>query len=270
MQDDQEKSKLDKAKENILQQINNGSEQLSFAKAMAAFIGEQANDEYVAIFFPRDMALCYPAKRLLDAAAGKAGLAGLYYISRNNFAFYSWMANMIDNVASHTKNNPQKFLEEFKNAILKEMKNNEAFRKAIENIKKELDGLGYNGLSKVRFVDSGFKTFPLMMQALFGIFYPDCETKSLALASSIWALDQLYKVPGEKKLRKQSTQILTWHICHPQLGHHESAEDFLMHPFKYDSSARGMVPMLRMINYSLLVSDCLCLGAIALTTWSKV
>ena len=241
--DDYERARLQQSRENILQQIKNGSPQQAFATVMAAFIGSQANDGYVAIFFPRDMALCYPTKRFLDAAAGKSNQAGLYYISRNNFAYYSWMANMIDNIASHTTNNPQKFLEEFKNSILAEMKNNESFRKAIDNIKKELDELGYSELTKVRFVDSGFKTFPLMMQALFGIFYPKCETKSLAIASSVWALEQLNIETWPSDIAaaiKKNPNLAQYAV--PSLGTMESVEDFLVQPFKYDSSVKGMVP----------------------------
>ena len=232
-----------------------GRMQLNLAVVLSAFISQQAignNPEkrgYTNVYLPRDMGLGYTIEKTLSAISGEERDPQIYYLSRDNLEgdVYTKVSDFISalsyNIPFHEKiqgldykDQMKYFLQEIRRQIL----NDKDCVQAVKKIIPELRSLGLikKGV-KVRFVDTGFKTFPIMLQAI--------------LTSD----DDLENIEGDQELMDFYQELNSLDIQTDGLVINSSVTQFLaeLNPKRWDEGGRGLAEMSRfkgMVNPGIL------------------
>jgi hypothetical protein len=169
-----------------------GSLQLNLAVVLSAFVAQQVmknekdGTEYTNVYLPRDMGLGYTIEKTLGEIRGKKKEPNLYYLSRDSLdpLVYETVKNIIERISSSSarvrrelglslEDQRRYFLQEIGKAILTD----ETTAPAAKKIIQELKNLGLiKPNAALRFVDTGYKTFPIMLQAIIA---GDDELKAL-------------------------------------------------------------------------------------------
>ncbi len=245
---------LDKEYRQMLHEALFGSEQQNFAVAIAAWIDQQAVNNgaggYFNIYLPRDGALGYTVEMALRELTGEQQEAGLLHLSRDSFGWvhYDWATRTVDDLKGKFINRDE-FLRALVEAIRKHMDEDEEFKAAIDKVYADIE-LVYtpqirskfnNG--QVRIIDSGFQTFPLLLEALIRDRY-QVKTDGLVIQSSARrVLPDLNTGKWQARVRNiiKGIPFVAQHAV-PLLGAMESDSDFLRHPFRFDSDSQQMMP----------------------------
>ena len=223
------------------------SELQKFAIAITAWLDQQAISNgkggYFNIYFPRDAALGYTAEMALRSIRGESNSsAGVLYVSRDSMEYvhYSWVKEKIDSLKIKPRMDKNKLLEELWEAILVHMDEDSSFKEKMERIFKDIEQLGYDKHSKVRFIDSGFQTFPLMLEAIFrGKYgYKADQTTSLVVSSTALSFLPELDTRTWEWTARQAVKNNPHAVA--SLGNMESADNFLRHPFKYNEATHEM------------------------------
>lgn len=236
---------------NEINSSNKGSLYYTFPLVFSAMLDQQAlsngNAGYANIYFPRDMAYGLPSEKGITAMKTATTSPGLFHLSRASFGSenYSWASGMIDMLASQTKTK-DKFLSEFANQITLRMQHNPGFRKKIEEIEGDLKKAGYFDKTHIRFIDTGFKTFPLFMQALIKRNNPKIVTEGLVMAadsSVVNILPQFNKQSWQEEAKKaiEKNPDLSQY-AYASWGPMEDAESTFLHPMKYNTMNNQISP----------------------------
>ncbi|MBF0522591.1 MAG: hypothetical protein HQL24_05990 [Candidatus Omnitrophica bacterium] len=224
----------------LIQEIEKGPEQLDYAFAMSAFGGEQTinngKGEYQNVTFPRDMGLLYTSEKAVSFLSGEERIPNLFYISGENATFspfYYDVADAIMEANRYSSHNFDKFLSRLKSNIKDMMKKDPAFKAKIEEIQDELRAMGIDKLKKVRFVDSGFKTFPPLFCAILQMMNPEIDVKGLFQFTSLdpKLLPQLDKREWRENVRNAIIRSPAVRYAVADLSLTENME-FLNHPFE--------------------------------------
>ncbi|MBU0548398.1 MAG: hypothetical protein KKH57_06600, partial [Candidatus Omnitrophica bacterium] len=217
------------------------------ALVIATFIAEQAmrkgNGGYFNIYLPRDMALGVPSNYALASLLKiLPPQIGLFYMSRTSIGSgnYSWMSGKIEELRGKGLKGAA-FFSAFAKAIKDHMNDSSSFKSLVEGMIKDLEGLGYFGHEQVRFIDTGFKTFPLFLRALYKMHKPDIKTAGLVINSAVLdILPQLDKAQWEDAIRKylEENPALSGYLNPGTLlGIMESAGTEFAHPFEHQNGA---------------------------------
>ncbi|MBF0522590.1 MAG: hypothetical protein HQL24_05985 [Candidatus Omnitrophica bacterium] len=244
------KQAIDERLEMLMHRIKIGSSQQHYADAMAAWNGEEmvnnGNGDYENVSFPRDMALLYPGEMGISLITGQQRSPKLFYISGSNetfSAYYWWMKEVISEI-SQTCQNLDEFLLELERRIQNRMNEEEEFKAKIEAIQDELEALGVDKLKQVRFVDSGYKTFPLMFSAVLHMKHPEIKVKGLVQESNVKVaiLPQLDRDKWRSNVEKAIRSSLANTYAKASL-HASEDNGLLRHPFYADYPDGVMKPM---------------------------
>ncbi|MCB9757364.1 MAG: hypothetical protein H6753_02930 [Candidatus Omnitrophica bacterium] len=207
---EQQKAVLERA-DAILQQLKSYGKTsrwyfADFGTVIAAFLGEQAiyGQDYFNIYLPRDMGYGYTIQRTLSNLESTDDKdAGMFYLSRASFGqeYYDWfkqnVLSLLDQVDSK-----EEFMAQITGIVKDRMDKDKDFKERLEQIKDEIDRLGYGAKSHVRFIDSSTGRFPTLFQVIFKIYYPNVETKGLVIES----FDQRLLPQLDTKQWRQSIQ----------------------------------------------------------------
>ena len=257
-----EKAEIEKMKKDLIAStLFQNPAQLDFAIAMAAFVEEQmvgnGNDSYTNVFLPRDGALFFTLEQILSILNGQKRDPRLYHISRATFSdFYDWMAEEVSKAADSNTTFEDSIAALIK-AIEDKMSQDTKFEAQIQQIKADLGALGFENSENVRFVDTGFKTFPMMLCALMKMkdkdIKVDRKVKGLVQVSSLPSniLPQLNTQKWRMQVRSWISKIRAFIYAKPSISYSEDAESFLQHPFEAgkDGSMRMLAPALQLRAY---------------------
>ncbi|MDP2940628.1 MAG: hypothetical protein Q8N85_00005, partial [Candidatus Omnitrophota bacterium] len=252
---------------NIIKEIKSGPDmKAKFAVIVAAFIGEQAihngHGDYINFYFPRDMAFCFPANLTIDSLNETQGQkpAGLFYISRDSFGQnnYSWVSGKID-ALKHFSDTQQDLVRELAKAIIGRANSDPAFKAAVLGLGEQLKSINSTGLGskKIRFIDTGHKTFPLLLEALFLVLpemdqesyagFQGFETDGLVMSSGVAVLPQLNRAAWRTQLKKFLSEHPEYAaFAVPSWGILEDAGpgQTLEHPIVYNLNGQQLEPTL--------------------------
>ena len=252
----------DRLRQRMIGAEQEGRLQLNLAVVLSAFVAQQvmSNDdgvEYTNVYLPRDMGLGYTIEKTLASLNGKEQEPSLYYISRDSldYSVYQTISNIIDRVMNSSvrvrkelgltvEQQRQYFLEE----VGKEILNDATTAQAAKQIKQELKELGLiKSNAALRFVDTGFKTFPIMLQAIIAadeeLKALNIKTDGVVISSSIKKfLPELNTKEWDQQSQQLAQQKRFKAIAESGglLGLLENTVS-LPHPFRYSESQGRMV-----------------------------
>ncbi len=238
-----------------------GKTRLNVATIMAAFIAQQAigadtdSQEFTNVYLPRDMGLGYTIEKTLASLKDETREPGIYYLSRDSLeeGVYSRVSNIIENVKAKQKlinalaETPKERRRIFIQYVGREIMEDDLCRPAAKRILKELKELGIiKNNAKLRFVDTGYKTFPIMLQAIIAAASEldafHIQTEGLVINSSIEAyLDQI----DPKKWDAPSQRLASFNpfskLARPGILGFMEDDNALPHPFRFSKTHKGMV-----------------------------
>ena len=188
-----QRNQLEEQLQKFQDRIKKGHDSLSYAFAMTAFWQNQAPGTGV-VSFPRDAGFLLTEKQGQGAFDGTEYAPGLYYISGSNQSFdnhYHWMSSAVGEVSNREDvNDLDSFIEALNQKIDEEIEAEggaevSSLSKKLDQITSDLERLGILELDRIMFVDSGYKTFPLMFAALVRRKYPGKKVEVLVQESSV-------------------------------------------------------------------------------------
>lgn len=170
--------------------------------------------------------------------------SGLLHLSRASFGSenYMWASRTIDALVAN-KSSKKDFMHAFVKVLEAKMKESENFRKAIEKLENQLVVLGYDKARAIRFVDTGYKTFPLLMEAVVNRKFPGIRTDSLAMNSSVRFLSKLDTSQWSEGVRRAINAVgNVRQYAYPSWGPMENAQSTFLHPMRYSFSQGKILP----------------------------
>ena len=296
----QNSKEVEKLRDRFLAEIINGSPQQYYATSMSAFNGEQMifkdNQENQNVEFPRDFGFLFTAEMAIAKLLGLKRNPGLFYLSGSNATFndyYGWMSSAISSVGSLT-NNFDDCLEKLVKKIQDKEKEDKQFAAKMDSFRRSLENnlklSGTLNADKIRFVDTGFKTFPMMFAALVRKWSKEPENEKVwknkkvsALVQqsgmSLSILPQLDTSQWREHVRQYILSHPTAQYASANFGYSESADTFLKHPIQAKTS--GINPEVGALDGTLVATSaavqfeafwdqiCFVLGAIKYTDLLK-
>ncbi|NQT90762.1 MAG: (d)CMP kinase, partial [Candidatus Omnitrophica bacterium] len=113
-------------------------------------------DDGINVFMARDAGRDYTARSILDRLAGREPNSAMFHLSRKNMGNYPAIKKIVERVMSsegvNRDNFGERFLEEYKEALISDERLRRSARKTYEEIREA--GILRDGVSKIRVIDS--------------------------------------------------------------------------------------------------------------------